>query len=262
MTSILTLINNWRNSPLYGLLSVQILAVIPVIGLLVLHPDLSLGRALFVQAISAAVLSRFSFKQGRWWMPVHAIFVPALFLCLSLNINPLWYFFLFVLSFLIFGGVWQGRVPLFISSKTALSALDQLLPKVDHLHFLDVGCGNGAVLSKVKSLRPTWTVIGVEAAIVPFLWAKLRSVVEGNSFQVVRADFWSMHWHEVNVVYSYLSPTPMPALWEKIQLESSVNHLLSYQFLVPAVAPDQSIELEDSSRLYRWDLARGGANGD
>lgn len=261
MTSSLKHINNWRDSPLYALLSVQILAVLPVIGLLMLHPELSLGRALFVQAMAAAVFSRFSLKQNRWWMPIHAVFLPTVFLCLSFNINPLWYFVLFAFSFLIFGVVWQGRVPLFISSNSALNALDQLLPKEQNLHFVDVGCGNGAVLQRVKTLRPNWTVTGVEAAIFPYFWAKLRAALQGNTFQVIRADFWSIDWQGIQVVYSYLSPTPMPALWERIQAEPTVNYLISYQFIVPAIPPEQTIELADHSCLYRWMVTHGEHHG-
>lgn len=261
MISILKHINNWRDSPLYALLCVQLLAILPVIALLMLHPDLSLGRALFVQALSAAVFSRFSFKQGRWWMPVHAVFLPTVFLSLSFNINPLWYLLLFVLSFLIFGGVWQGRVPLFISSNNALNALDQLLPQEENLHFVDVGCGNGAVLKTVKTLRPSWSVTGVEAAFLPFIWAKIRAMLGGNRFRVIRANFWNMDWQGIQIVYAYLSPTPMPQLWEKVQTTPSVNYLISYQFIVPENPPEKTITLSDQSHLYRWALAHGESHG-
>lgn len=252
--------NKRLKTPLYGLFSVQILALIPVLGLWGLHPDLSLGTALFVQSFVAAVLSRWGFRQARWWLPIHVFFLPLVFLLLVLDVNPLWYLLLFVLSFLVFGGAWLGRVPLFITSNAALNELDQLLPNDENLHFVDLGCGSGAVLQTVQKLRPSWRITGVEAAWLPYCWARWRAGFLGEHVKIIRTDFWQMDWQDIDLVYAYLSPTPMQELWQKLKSQS-IKYLISYRFVVPNVPPERTTELADGSCLYRWSTVAKDEHG-
>lgn len=255
MTSRTLLLNRVRHVPLLALVGVQLPACVPVLILLYLHPLLDVGIALLVQSTVAVLLSRWVLQQGRWWMPVHLLFVPAIVVALHAGIGPGWYLLGLVLCLLLFGGAWRGHVPLFISSKAALQGLDQILPSEPQLRFVDLGCGSGAVLSAVSSIRPGWQISGVEAAWLPWLWARLRVALFLPGSQVRRANFWRMPLH-ADVVYAYLSPTPMLALLRKLEQDGGSRYLISYRFGIPGVEPDQVVELADGSQLYRWDLRR------
>lgn len=255
MISRTPLLNSLRHVPLFALAGVQLAACMPVLILLYVHPLLDVGIALLVQSTVAVVLSRWVLHQGRWWMPVHLLFVPAIVVALHAGIGPGWYLLGLVLCLLLFGGAWRGHVPLFISSRAALQALDQILPVESHLRFVDVGCGNGAVLSAVARLRPGWHISGIEAALLPWLWARLRAALFLPGSQVRHANFWRTP-VRADVVYAYLSPTPMLALLRKLEQDGGSRYLVSYRFDIPGVEPERVVQLADGSRLYRWDLRR------
>ena len=59
-------------------------------------------------------------------------------------------------------------------------------------------------------------------------------------------DFWKTDLSEFDVVYAFLSPVPMPALWEKARLEMRKGSLLvSNSFIVPNVKPKRVVEVGD-----------------
>ena len=59
-----------------------------------------------------------------------------------------------------------------------------------------------------------------------------------------------------DVVYAFLSPAPMPRLWEKVQREMRPGTLfISNRFIVPGVKPHQRIATgEPGVNLYVWRL--------
>lgn len=242
--------------PLGALLIVQMAACLPVLGLLLTHPALGVGSALLVQSSSAAVISRWMLRQRRWWLPLHMFFMPGIVLMLQLGVHPGWYLLALTVCVLLFGGAWRGHVPFFISSSHALRALDDILPRDTYLHFVDVGCGSGVVLRTVKRLRPGWQVSGVEAAWLPWLWARLHLAISTPQARVYRGNFWRMPLGDADVVYAYLSPTPMLALLRKLEQDKGTHYLISYRFPIPGLEPEQVVDASDGSCLYRWDLRK------
>lgn len=248
--------SNWLRTPLGALFSVQLLACLPVAILLLIHPDLGTGSALLVQSVCAAVLSQRVMRQGRWWLPVHLLFMPALLIASRLPVAPHWYLLILLFMLLLFGAAWRGNVPLFISSDAALRALDEVLPRTPGLRFIDIGCGSGAVLAAVARCRPDWQIVGVEAAWLPWLWARLRVAMLGSRVCVLRQNFWAQNLPPADVAYAYLSPTPMLALLRKLQQEGQCRYLISYRFSIPGVEPELQLQTADGSLLLRWDLRK------
>ena len=69
------------------------------------------------------------------------------------------------------------------------------------------------------------------------------------------ADFWRTDLSAYDVVCAYLSPVPMPDLWQKVQREMRPGTLfISYRFAIPGVAPTQLVQLKDlgQTKLYVW----------
>jgi hypothetical protein len=70
-------------------------------------------------------------------------------------------------------------------------------------------------------------------------------------------DFWKTNLAEFDVVYAFLSPVPMPALWEKACLEMRKGSVLvSNSFVIPNVKAKRVIEVGDrrKTRLYVYVL--------
>lgn len=214
-------------------------------------PNVAIALA---QACVAALVA-LMLGQPRWWLAIHLFFAPGALAALSLELDPRWYLAGFVALALVFGGVYRSRVPLYLSSTAATDALLAALPREAHLRFLDLGCGLGSVLERVTRTRPGAACVGVEAALVPWLVAWLRSG-RGARYRVRRASLWDTRLERHDVVYAYLSPAAMPSLWVKAIREMNPGSLLiSNSFPVPGATADAihawGARREDMLFVYR-----------
>lgn len=188
-----------------------------------------------------------------WWLAINALFVPALSFGLALDISPLWGLASFAALVLVYGGIWKSRVPLFFTTRRAVGALAALLP-AGPIRFLDLGCGDARVVTRLARRRRDSRFEGVEQALVPWLMGWLRTHLSGADCAVARGDLWSADLSRYDVVYAYLSPAVMPALWDKARREMRPGSRLVSAFGVPGVAPDESIDVGDAlrTRLSVW----------
>ncbi|HEY9102097.1 SAM-dependent methyltransferase [Chitinimonas sp.] len=190
--------------------------------------------------------------QPRWWWLIHLLFAPALAFALWLAIPPWLYLVAFVLTWLVFGRIDQSRVPLYLSNQAALDALNKLVPAQSRL--LDVGAGTGTVLARLAR-RADLNVSGVEHAWLPWLLAWLRLKLSGSPARLIRGDLMAVSLADYDVVYAFLSPAAMPALWTKAKQEMHPGGLLiSNSFAVPGIVADEVFELHDwkGGKLYIW----------
>jgi hypothetical protein len=68
-------------------------------------------------------------------------------------------------------------------------------------------------------------------------------------------DLWQTSLSGHNVVYAFLSPAPMPALWEKARREMPPGSLfVSNSFAVPGAVATRVIEVDDARRLYCYQI--------
>lgn len=191
-----------------------------------------------------------------WWAPTLAAFVPALALGLALRWPP-WIFLLaFVASWLAFRGAAADRVPLYLSNRTAWRALVELLPQAEGFAFADLGSGLGGTLAWLARQRPDGRFYGVESALGSFAVSRWR-LRRLRNVRVRLGDFWTEDLSRYDVVYVFLSPEPMPRLWEKARAEMRPGSLLvSNSFEIPGVAPNRVMVLDDArrTRLSIWIL--------
>ena len=192
-----------------------------------------------------------------WWLAINAVFVPALSFALSLAISPVWALAAFVALIAVYGGIWKSRVPLFFSSARTLAALRTLLP-AGRLRFLDAGCGDARVLTRLAAERPESAFEGVEQAFVPWLMARARCRLAQGNCAVSRADLWAADLSRYDVVYAYLSPAVMAAFWAKAAREMRPGSVLISAFEVPGVAPTESMDVGDTvrTRLNVWQMEK------
>lgn len=204
-----------------------------------------------IQGASAAVLSMLA-KQPRWWWGLHLIFMPALVLARGVNVDAAWFLVAFVVLALLYWNSARGQVPLYLSNAMTARAVLALLPQNRPATLIDAGCGTGSLLARVARARPDCRVIGLENAPLPWLVAWVRTGRLRNC-HVRFGNLWASSFAEADVVYAFLSPVPMPRLWEKLCAQMKPGTMLvSNSFDVPGVVPEQVVEVADrrGTRLF------------
>ncbi|MCC6916544.1 class I SAM-dependent methyltransferase [Nitrosomonas sp.] len=225
---------------------------------MVLPWPITLLHAVWLQGLLAALASYYLFHLPVWWAAIHLLFFPGLLSAIvTLNLPAYWYLAGFITLMLFFGRIHHTRVPLFLSSREAVSTLAELLPKDCRFKLVDLGSGCGGLICKLARMLPHGRYHGIETAVLPCWISKLRALLSGQNCRFEWESIWQHDLSGYDVVYAYLSPVPMPRLWEKARREMHPGSLfISNTFAVPGVMPDRCIRLHDFSGavLYIWQM--------
>ncbi|MBI5007815.1 MAG: class I SAM-dependent methyltransferase [Nitrosomonadales bacterium] len=210
--------------------------------------------ALFCGAL-AAILSRIA-GLAFWWLLIQFAFAPALVLMLALHIPPAFFLVAFLVMLAVYWSTFRTQVPLYLSSNKVWQALESRLPADQPFSLIDLGSGIGGVLTYLAQKRPLGHYHGIESAPLPFLWSWLRIRFGGHrDCSVHWGSFWDHDLSQYDVVFAYLSPVPMKALWEKARNEMRPGSLfISNTFAVPDHPPQETISVDDlhQSTLFLW----------
>ena len=191
-------------------------------------------------ALLFATLSR----QPWWWRLIHAGFMPLIWATHQLAIDPGWFLLAAILLLLVYRGALTGQVPLYLSNKQTVQALADLLAERGDSRFLDLGAGLGSTTVPLADALPDSHFTGYENAPLTWLVGLLLSVGRPN-IRWRWDDLWQAHLGDYDVVYAFLSPAPMPQLWEKVQAEMKPGSLfVSNSLPVPGATPDRIIEVD------------------
>lgn len=205
--------------------------------------------------VLAAVLSHIA-GMARWWLFIQFAFAPALVLMLALDMPPGFFLTAFLVMLVVYWSTFRTQVPLYLSSNKVWQALETLLPAEQPFTFIDLGSGIGGVLTHLAHARPHGHYHGVEAAPLPFLWSWLRIRFDGyRNCSVHWGSLWNCDLSQYDVVFAYLSPVPMDALWNKAGQEMRPSSLfISNTFAVHNQPPHESVTVDDlhHSTLYLW----------
>jgi SAM-dependent methyltransferase len=207
--------------------------------------------------VQAAIAMRIAFFAGAatWWIGLHALFAPAAVFAQTLAVAPAWWGGAFALLLTAFGATFRTQVPLFLTARRVRAALAELLDPGQRLRVVDLGCGLGSVITALKRLRPECECDGVELALIPYLVSRVRALRSGCA--VKRRDLMAVDLSCYDVVYAFLSPAPMPQLWEKARREMRPgSRFVSLAFAVPGVPADRVIAVGTKARhtLYVWTM--------
>lgn len=206
--------------------------------------EVSLETRLMFQGVIAASLG-LAVKLPRWWVWPQLFLPPVFGLLVGVRL-PGWV--PFVALALLVGFYWNAiaeRVPLYLSNKRTRDALAGLLPNKEGMRAVDLGAGLGGPLLTLSAARPDGEFVGCETAPLSWLVARLRLAGRSN-VRLMFASLWSLDLGGFDVVYAFLSPTPMRKLYEKAAKEMKPGSILvSNSFPVPGVDADAVVELDD-----------------
>ncbi len=185
---------------------------------------------------------------AKWWLPMHLLFAPALVLASRVEVAPAWFLAGFVALALIYWSSFRTQVPLFLTNPSTAQALLALLPADRPAAVIDLGCGTGRLLRHMARRRPDCRFVGIENAPLPCLIAWIGSRGLTNC-RILRGNFWRHALTQYDVAYAFLSPVPMPRLWQKARSEMRGGAMLiSNSFAVPEVTPTRVVDVADRRR--------------
>lgn len=212
-----------------------------------------LGAACLQGAVAALIGQRLGLS--RWWLPINLGFVPGLVLLQDHSLPPWLLLVGFLILLMLNWNALTERVPLYLTGSVAEQQLAQRLQALpDGFSFVDLGSGLGGTLLRLARLYPSARFVGVETAPLTFALCWLRCLFQRNC-RVRFRSFWREPLAGYDVVYCFLSPAPMPALWQKARAEMNPDALLiSNSFEVPGVEAQETLAIDDwrRSRLLIW----------
>ena len=184
----------------------------------------------------------------RWWLPFQLLAPTALALLLLTGL-PAWTWLMVLIALvLLYGGGVATRVPLYLSNRAACEALADLLSELsanrpDPPVAIDLGAGFGGPMRYLANCYPTGRFTSVEASPVTWLVAWLLALPQRN-VAVRWGDLWAADLGACDLVYVFLSPEPMPRLWERFVATARPGSLLvSNTFPVPGIDAEREIDL-------------------
>jgi len=243
--------------PAVRALLIQVAALLPC-GLLALLLDtlghgLTLFQAVLVQGVLAMLLT-WRIGLAPWWRLIQLLFPLALLVMSAFGLPPILYLVVFVLLLGWYWSTFRTQVPYFPSSQPVWEAVAALLPARPGLRIIDVGSGLGGMTSYLARVRPDIECTGIELAPLPWLYSFVRARLTGSRARFIRGDYEKIQFGQYDLVFAYLSPAVMNALYAKARREMKVGALLvSYEFLIPPYIPDKTIlTTEGAPPLYLW----------
>jgi SAM-dependent methyltransferase len=214
----------------------------------------ALWLLVLAQGGAAALLSHLA-RQPAWWPPLHFGFLPAILLARQASVPNWFYLGAFLLLVLFYWSTFRTRVPLYLSDRKAWRAVTPLLPKIQAFKFIDLGSGLGDVPFYLESRFPKGRFYGTEIAPAPWLISRLRAWLKRSRVVFMRRNYTALDLAEFDVVFAFLSPAAMPALWQQAQSQMRSGGLfVSLSFSVNTRQPDHVVPFAKGARhtLYAW----------
>ena len=244
-------------APALRALLAQCLACLPTLGTVWLLARCGLPVSVLLAALlqgGCAALLGARFGLAPWWRAILGLFPVALLGASALHLPPA----IFLLGFLLLlGWYWstfRTQVPFYPSGPAVWHEVLQLLPPGRPLRLVDIGSGMGGLVLDLARRRPDSRFDGIELAPLPWLYSVLRARLAGSAARFVRGDYAGLDFGAYDVVFAYLSPAAMTALWRQAAAEMRPGSMLiSHEFEIAAKAPDKTIAATlNRPALYVW----------
>ena len=216
----------------------------------------SITQLIIGQGLLAALIT-YCLSLPYWWILINAGFPLLIFYATALHFPALVYLAALVGLLISYGVVFLTRVPYYPSHQAVREWVESWLPQESEQHFLDIGSGLGGLCFQIAKHRPSCHVVGIE--IAPLLWffSRLRAKLQRKSCQFIYGDYQQHDLQQYHIVFAYLSPAAMPALWQQACLQMRPNSLLiSCEFMCPeqSILPVYSSCQRGGRPVYVWQM--------
>ncbi len=190
-----------------------------------------------------------------WWRYIHLLFPLSIWAALLLDIPATYFFFGFIVFGGLFWSVFLTQVPFYPSKPEVWHAVAQLLPG-QKIRILEIGSGLGNFGIHVAKFRPESQVEGIEIAPLPYLFSICQAWIRKSRAQFRLGSYEHVDFGQYELIFAYLSPAAMPALWQKAQAEMKEQSLLvSHEFPVPNQIENQKIDFNrDNKSCYVYQI--------
>lgn len=201
-----------------------------------------------------AALATWRTRLARWWVAIQFLFPPALLGASQLDLPPGVFLAGFVALVLLYWSTFRTQVPYYPSGRGVRDAVAALLPQDRPARAIDIGSGFGGLVLDLARRRPDSRIEGIEIAPLPWLASRLRASLTGSAAVFLRGDYERLDFGAYDLVFAYLSPAAMDALWRKAEREMRPGSLLvSYEFVIEGRPPDAcQIPAHAARTLYIW----------
>jgi hypothetical protein len=222
-------------------------------GEIMLGRELPLPAWALLQGALAAALSRWA-GLASWWLVIQFLFPGALLLAQAIHLPPPIFLGAFLAFLALYWTTFRTQVPFYPSTRATWDAVGSLLPKDRPVRFVDIGSGFGGLVLHLAACHPDSHFFGVELAPLPWVISLVRARVMRSRASFARSDYLDLDLSGCDVVFAFLSPAAMPALWLKARAEMRQGCLLlSYEFPIPDAVPDISLPPDNRGAvLYGW----------
>ncbi len=181
------------------------------------------------------------------WVTFNTAILPSIILYEGFGLSSLLLVTLMIITTLLYLPTLWTRVPYYPTSHETYQAISDLIPNLKSLKFMDIGCGNSSLLIYLSRKHPEVLYYGTEISPLAYFISKIRTFSKKNIF-IEYKSFWSLNFKEYDIVYCFLSPTPMQKLWIKIENEMKKDSIfISNSFEVPAM-PAKTIQINDKRK--------------
>lgn len=250
-----------RRAPAIRALLLQLLAIPLMLATVWLLAragiSLSLLGVTLIQGACAALLS-WRAALASWWRAIQFLFPPALLLARegadALALPPAAFLAVFLFLLLLYWSTFRTQVPYYPSGRRVWDTVVAQLAADRPLRIVDIGSGLGGLVLDLARRRPDCEVSGIELAPLPWLASSLRARLAGSRARFLLGDYENLNFGNFDVVYAYLSPAAMDALWRKAAAEMRPGSvLISYEFTIAGREPEQRLVTPDGRKfLYIW----------
>ncbi|KFI06539.1 trans-aconitate 2-methyltransferase [Massilia sp. BSC265] len=215
---------------------------------------------LSVAVIQGLVAAGLTWWRGlaSWWRAIQLLFPIGLFGAFQLAIPPLAFLAAFLFLLLLYWSTYRTQVPYYPSGRCVWEAVTGLLPaqRADRrpVRVIDIGSGLGGLVLDLARRGPAVEATGIELAPLPWLVSRLRARLAGSRARFIRGDYNAVNFGEFDLVFAYLSPAAMDALWRKAAREMRPGSLLlSYEFVIDDRLPNRTVyPTEGGPPLHIW----------
>lgn len=262
-----------NNMPLKGVLSQSRLKLAPATLAVFIQVSALVIVLLSVIAINSFFAFRFSFvllvmmqsaiavalcsvaKMAVWWRWIHGVFPLAMYVMALFSVPNEVYLIGFLITLSVFWTTFRSQVPFFPSRPIVREKVAELLPKNQVARMIDIGSGLGDLSMYIAKEKQNSRVEGIEIAPMPWLISVIRAKLKRSSAYFRLGDYHTLDFGQYELVFAYLSPAAMPALWKKAYQEMQTgSFLVSYEFEIPNVPPHFTIKDSSHPTIYVWKM--------